>query len=109
MDCQGVFDSVLTHLGDTSLVLVLLLGIGTVLMGFEKDLVLDNPIVTLFTASLGIPCFLMFIGSLQLVLSPVTCGGGGSWLLVFASAACLVSYLWAGYHYIKLLSIRPGT
>ena len=99
MDCPGIIDNVLASLADVGLVLILILGIGTVLMAIYNDFKLDNPIVSLFALSISVPVFLLFAGSLHEAM----CGGVGAWSLVILSSLALISYLWALTHLIKTL------
>jgi hypothetical protein len=99
MDCHGIIDHVLANLSDLGLVLILLLGIGSVVMAFYNDFKLDNPIVTLFALIVSIPVFLLFVGSLQQAI----CEGAVSWELVVMSSLTLLTYLWAITHLLKAL------
>jgi hypothetical protein len=99
VDCQGLIDNALTNLSDIGLVLILILGVGSVVMAIYNDFEIDNPIVALFALCVSVPVFLLFAGSLEDTL----CGGVGAWSLVVLSLLTLLTYTWAIIHLIKTL------
>jgi hypothetical protein len=99
VDCPVLIDNALTNLSDMGLVLILILGVGTVLMAIYNDFELDNPIVTLFALCVSVPVFLLFAGSLQEAM----CGGMGAWSLVVLSSLALLTYLWVITRLVKIL------
>jgi hypothetical protein len=99
VDCPALIDNALTNLSDIGLVLILILGVGSVVMALYGDFNFDNPIVTLFTLCVSLPVFLLFAGSLQ----PALCGGTISWVLVALTSLVFCAYMWVIINIVKSL------